>query len=39
MLQDNVTRVLSLPLTEDAHLKHALNMSLSYYQGLMAGGR
>ncbi|KAJ3956354.1 hypothetical protein N0V92_007108 [Colletotrichum tropicale] len=37
--QDNVTRVLSLPLTEDAHLKHALNMSLSYYQGLMAGGR
>ncbi|KAI8303210.1 Nucleoporin [Colletotrichum sp. SAR11_240] len=37
--QDNVTRGLSLPLTEDAHLKHALNMSLSYYQGLMAGGR
>ncbi|KAF4475973.1 Nucleoporin NUP145 [Colletotrichum fructicola Nara gc5] len=37
--QDNVTRVLSLPLTEDAHLKHALNMSLSYYRGLMAGGR
>ncbi|KAH0440223.1 nucleoporin sonb [Colletotrichum camelliae] len=37
--QDDVTRVLGLPLTEDAHLKHALNMSLSYYQGLMAGGR
>ncbi|KAI8203072.1 Nucleoporin NUP145 [Colletotrichum sp. SAR 10_76] len=37
--RDNATRVLSLPLTEDAHLKHALNMSLSYYQGLMAGGR
>ncbi|KAK2030456.1 hypothetical protein LX32DRAFT_651573 [Colletotrichum zoysiae] len=35
----DVPRVLGLPLTEDAHLKHSLHLSLSYYQGLMAGGR
>ncbi|KAF6812591.1 nucleoporin sonb [Colletotrichum plurivorum] len=35
--QQNAPRVLSLPLTEDAHLKHSLHMSLSYYEGLMAG--
>lgn len=35
--RQNAPRVLSLPLTEDAHLKHSLHMSLSYYEGLMAG--
>ncbi|KAK1999433.1 hypothetical protein LX36DRAFT_655472 [Colletotrichum falcatum] len=37
--EQDVPRVLGLPLTEDAHLKHSLHLSLSYYQGLMAGGR
>ncbi|KAK1968325.1 hypothetical protein LY78DRAFT_655304 [Colletotrichum sublineola] len=35
----DVPRLLGLPLTEDSHLKHSLHLSLSYYQGLMAGGR
>ncbi|KAK1579834.1 nucleoporin autopeptidase [Colletotrichum navitas] len=36
--EQDVPRVLGLPLTEDAHLKHSLHLSLCYYQGLMAGG-
>ncbi|WYZ35644.1 hypothetical protein EsH8_X_000291 [Colletotrichum jinshuiense] len=35
----DVPRMLDLPLTEDAHLKHSLHLSLSYYEGLMAGAR
>ncbi|KAK6211005.1 nucleoporin autopeptidase [Colletotrichum tabaci] len=37
--EEDVPRVLGLPLTEDAHLKHSLHLSLSYYEGLMAGAR
>ncbi|OHW96004.1 nucleoporin autopeptidase [Colletotrichum incanum] len=37
--EQDVPRVLGLPLTEDAHLKHSLHLSLSYYEGLMAGTR
>ncbi|KAF9875976.1 nucleoporin sonb [Colletotrichum karsti] len=37
--EQHVSQVLGLPLTEDAHLKHSLDLSLSYYKGLMAGAR
>jgi len=32
-------RVLQLPLTEDAYLKHTVDLSLWYYQAVMAAGR
>ncbi|KAI9879574.1 MAG: hypothetical protein M1830_008108 [Pleopsidium flavum] len=32
-------KVLQLPLTEDASLKHTLDLSLQYYKAVMAGGR
>ncbi|EXF76657.1 nucleoporin autopeptidase [Colletotrichum fioriniae PJ7] len=35
----DVPRVLGLPVTEDGHLKHSLQLGLSYYEGLMAGAR
>ncbi|OHE93446.1 nucleoporin autopeptidase [Colletotrichum orchidophilum] len=35
----DVPRVLGLPVTEDSHLKHSLYLGLSYYEGLMAGAR
>lgn len=31
-------KVLQLPLTEDAYLKHTLDLSLQYYRAVMAGG-
>lgn len=37
--QRDTPRILGLPLTEDSHLQHSLQMSLTYYQGIMAGAR
>ncbi|KAH6677749.1 nucleoporin nup189 [Plectosphaerella plurivora] len=31
--------ILELPLAENAHLKHAVHLGLSHYQGIMAGSR
>ena len=31
-------RVLQLPLTEDAYLKHTMDLSLQYYRAVMTGG-
>ncbi len=30
-------KVLQLPLTQDAYLKHTVELSLQYYQAVMAG--
>jgi nuclear pore complex protein Nup98-Nup96 len=35
----DVSRVLTLPLTEDKYLKHTIDLSLGYYKSVMAGGR
>ena len=35
----DLSRVLRLPLTEDKYLKHAADLSLSYYKSIMAGGK
>ncbi|KAF6240559.1 hypothetical protein HO173_001228 [Letharia columbiana] len=32
-------RVLQLPLTEDAYLKHTMDLSLQYYKAVMTGGK
>ncbi len=32
-------RVLQLPLTEDAYLKHTMDLSLQYYKAIMTGGK
>lgn len=32
-------RLLRLPLTEDKHLKHTIDLSLGFYKSLMTGGR
>ncbi|KAI9722883.1 MAG: hypothetical protein M1812_001331 [Candelaria pacifica] len=32
-------KVLQLPLTEDTHLKHTIDLSVGYYRALLAGGR
>ncbi|KAM0322316.1 hypothetical protein ACHAQA_009606 [Verticillium albo-atrum] len=37
--QSGVSRILGLPLTEDAHLQHSLHLSRTYYRGIMAGAR
>lgn len=37
--QRDMSRLMTLPLTEDVHLRHSLQLGLSYYQGIMAGGR
>ncbi|KAM0272535.1 hypothetical protein ACHAQH_008695 [Verticillium albo-atrum] len=37
--QNGVSRILGLPLTEDAHLQHSLHLSRTYYRGIMAGAR
>ncbi|KAJ2906470.1 nucleoporin autopeptidase [Zalerion maritima] len=35
----DISRVLGLPLAEDGYLKHSMDLSLAYYKELMAGGR
>ncbi|KAF3359884.1 hypothetical protein VdG1_04959 [Verticillium dahliae VDG1] len=37
--QNGVSRILGLPLTEDAYLQHSLHLGRTYYQGIMAGAR
>lgn len=35
----DLPRVLRLPLTEDKHLKHTIDMSMAFYKNIMAVGR
>ncbi|KAL2759488.1 hypothetical protein ACRALDRAFT_1060463 [Sodiomyces alcalophilus JCM 7366] len=35
----DASRILGLPLTEDAYLQHSLHLSHVYYKGIMAGAR
>ncbi|RDW88821.1 hypothetical protein BP6252_00853 [Coleophoma cylindrospora] len=35
----DLSKVLSLPLTEDRYLRHTVDLSVDYYKSVMAGGR
>ncbi|KAI9814647.1 MAG: Nuclear pore complex protein Nup98-Nup96 [Pycnora praestabilis] len=35
----DAAKVLQLPLTEDAYLRHTMDLSLGYYRSVIAGGR